>query len=197
MNEFWNHRYNENDFAYGVLPNQFLAEQLEKIPSGKILFPCEGEGRNAVYAALNGWNVTAFDLSEAGLNKANMLANQNQVTIDYKIEDAMEITFEPESFDVIALIYAHFPANNRAQIHSKMLSWLKPNGIIILEAFNPFQLSNTSGGPKEITMLYTEEMMENDFKSLTTKLLKSESIILNEGKYHQGKANVIRYVGTK
>ncbi|MFZ4797728.1 MAG: class I SAM-dependent methyltransferase [Bacteroidia bacterium] len=197
MNQTWNQRYAEKDFAYGVLPNEFLAEQLEKLAIGNILFPCEGEGRNAVYAALNGWNVTAFDFSEAGYEKANLLAKQNNIVFDYKIADALEIKFEPESFDVIAMIYAHFPVPIRALFHAKMLSWLKPNGIIILEAFNPLQLNNKSGGPKNISMLYTEEIIENDFKNITTKMLSLESIILNEGKYHQGKANVIRYIGIK
>lgn len=197
MNQTWNQRYAEKEFAYGVLPNEFLSEQLAKIAPGSILFPCEGEGRNAVYAAKLGWNATAFDFSETGCEKANLLAKQNNVTINYKVGDALEMAFEPESFDVIALVYAHFPESIRKQIHRKILSWLKPNGIIILEAFNPSQLGNPSGGPKDITMLYSKEMMENDFDILNIQHLSEEIIILNEGKYHQGKANVIRFKGKK
>ena len=197
MNQTWNQRYAEKDFAYGLLPNEFLKEQLEKLPKGNILLPCEGEGRNAVFAAQNGWNVTAFDFSETGFEKAKLLANQNQVNINYSIADALEITFEPESFDAIALIYAHFPEQVRNQFHTNLMTWLKPGGSIILEVFNPLQLNNTSGGPKDITMLYTKDIIEYDFKNLTTKILSLNSIILNEGKYHQGKADVIRYVGQK
>ncbi len=197
MNQTWNQRYAEKDFAYGILPNEFLKEQIEKLPKGNILLPCEGEGRNAVYAAQNGWNVTAFDFSVAGFEKANLLANQNQVTINYSIADALEITFEPESFDAIAIIYAHFSEKARLKFHAKIITWLKPGGSIILEVFNPLQLNNTFGGPKEVSMLYTKEIIEHDFKKLTTKLLSLESIVLNEGKYHQGNAEVIRYVGIK
>lgn len=197
MNQTWNQRYAEKDFAYGLLPNEFLKEQLEKLPKGNILLPCEGEGRNAVFAAQNGWNVTAFDFSETGFEKAKLLANQNQVNINYSIADALEITFEPESFDAIALIYAHFPEQVRNQFHTNLMTWLKPGGSIILEVFNPLQLNNSSGGPKDITMLYTKDIIEYDFKNLTTKILSLNSIILNEGKYHQGKADVIRYVGQK
>jgi 2-polyprenyl-3-methyl-5-hydroxy-6-metoxy-1,4-benzoquinol methylase len=197
MNQTWNQRYAEKDFAYGLLPNEFLKAQLEKLPKGNILFPCEGEGRNAVFAAQNGWNVTAFDFSEVGFEKANLLATQNQVAINYSVADALEITFEPESFDAIALIYVHFPEKVRIQFHAKIMNWLKPRGCIILEVFNPLQLNNSSGGPKDISMLYTKEMIEHDFKSIRTKLLCSETIVLNEGKYHQGKADVIRYVGVK
>lgn len=197
MNQSWNQRYAEKDFAYGLLPNEFLKEQIEKIEKANILLPCEGEGRNAIYAAQNGWNVTAFDFSEAGFEKANLLASQNQVTINYCIADALEISFEPESFDVIALIYAHFPEQVRNQFHAKIITWLKPGGSIILEAFNPLQLNNSSGGPKDASMLYTKEIIQHDFKNIETKLLSLESIVLNEGKYHQGKADVIRFVGQK
>lgn len=197
INQTWNQRYAEKDFAYGLLPNEFLKEQLEKLPKGNILLPCEGEGRNAVYAAQKGWNVTAFDFSEAGFKKANLLASQNQVTINYSIADALEIMFEPESFDAIAIIYAHFPEQVRIQFHAKIMTWLKPGGSIILEVFNPLQLNNTSVGPKDVSMLYTKEIIQHDFKKLTTKLLSLESIVLNEGKYHQGNAEVIRYVGIK
>jgi hypothetical protein len=77
------------------------------------------------------------------------------------------------------------------------MTWLKPGGSIILEVFNPLQLNNTSGGPKDVSMLYTKEIIEHDFKKLTTKLISLDSIVLNEGKYHQGNAEVIRYVGIK
>jgi hypothetical protein len=75
--------------------------------------------------------------------------------------------------------------------------WLKPGGRIILEAFNPDQLQNTSGGPKELSMLYTADMLKADFEGLSTDILATLQIDLNEGKYHDGIADVIRYVGIK
>lgn len=70
MIDFWNERYAEKEYAYGIHPNQFLADSILKLPKhGKILFPAEGEGRNAVYAAKNGFEVTAFDLSSEGKRK--------------------------------------------------------------------------------------------------------------------------------
>jgi ubiquinone/menaquinone biosynthesis C-methylase UbiE len=195
MNNFWNERYSQDEFVYGKEPNQFLAGQLQNLPLGKIIFPCDGEGRNSVYAGLQGWETEAFDLSEEGMKKALRLAKLNDVDISYKIADAANIDYPANTFDAAALIYAHFPMKIRSTVHQKIMKWLKPGGLMILEAFNPLQIYNTSGGPKDLNMLYTVEMLQADFKGMHVKLLETKTIILNEGAYHQGLANVIRFVG--
>jgi 2-polyprenyl-3-methyl-5-hydroxy-6-metoxy-1,4-benzoquinol methylase len=197
MEEFWNNRYAEKDFAYGTEPNDFLKDELEKLPAGKILFVCEGEGRNAVFAAKQNWIVEAFDLSEEGKRKASLLAKQNNVSINYQIANASTIEYSENSFHVVVLIYAHFPETIRKSVHERIVSWLKPGGLVVMEAFNPNQLKNTSGGPKDLTMLYTKEIMTDDFKDLMVQQISTETIELNEGKYHIGKADVIRFVGKK
>jgi 2-polyprenyl-3-methyl-5-hydroxy-6-metoxy-1,4-benzoquinol methylase len=197
MKEFWNNRYAEIDFAYGTEPNDFLKDELGKIPAGNILFVCEGEGRNAVFAAKQNWRVEAFDLSEEGKRKASLLAKQNNVSINYQIANASTIEYSENSFHVVALIYAHFPETIRKSVHEKIVSWLKPGGLVVLEAFNPKQLNNTSGGPKDLSMLYTKEIMADDFKELIIQQLNTETIELNEGKYHTGKAEIIRFIGKK
>jgi SAM-dependent methyltransferase len=197
MNGFWNERYSEKEFVYGKHPNEFLKEELEKLPVGKILFPCEGEGRNAVFAAQIGWEVDAFDLSEEGFKKALLLSQERKASIRYVIEDAISIEYPANTFDVVSLIYAHFPSAIRQKVHRKITNWLKPGGKLILEAFNPNQLANNSGGPKDISMLYNNDMLLEDFKELKTELLFTTKIKLDEGKYHQGEADVIRYVGIK
>jgi 2-polyprenyl-3-methyl-5-hydroxy-6-metoxy-1,4-benzoquinol methylase len=197
MEEFWNNRYAEKDFAYGTEPNDFLKDELGKIPAGNILFVCEGEGRNAVFAAKQNWIVEAFDLSEEGKRKASLLAKQNNVFINYQIANASTIEYPENSFHVVALIYAHFPETIRKSVHEKIVRWLKPGGLVVLEAFNPNQLNNTSGGPKDLSMLYTKEIMADDFKELIIQQLNTETIELNEGKYHTGKAEIIRFIGKK
>jgi ubiquinone/menaquinone biosynthesis C-methylase UbiE len=197
LKNFWNDRYNEQEYVYGEHPNLFFAEQLDKLKSGTIILPCEGEGRNAVYAALKGWEVIAFDSSESGKAKAMNLAKNKHVTIEYEVEDASSIEYPPESADIVGFIYAHFPPKVRHQIHQKAINWLKPSGKIIVEAFNPNQLNHHSGGPKEVSMLYTESMILEDFKLLKVELINSIEITLSEGKYHQGEASIIRFIGTK
>ena len=197
MKNFWNERYGEKDYAYGETPNKFFAEQICKLQSGIMILPAEGEGRNAVFAASLGWKVNAFDTSDAGKTKALLLADKKGVTIDYIVDDAASIFYADNSADVVAFIFAHFPPSVRKQIHHKAIQWLKPGGKIILEAFNPNQLNNYSGGPKDVSMLYTEEMIRNDFEDLDIEILQSVQIRLNEGKYHEGIADTIHFVGTR
>lgn len=198
MKEFWDERYQQKEYVYGVHPNQFLAEQLIKIPhAGDILFPCEGEGRNAVFAATSGWRVDAFDYSESGKTKALQLAQNHNLNISYFISDAIHFDFGNAKYDVVAFIFAHFAPELRTEIHQKAISSLKPGGRIIIKAFNPLQLNNKSGGPKDLSMLYTEEILNEDFKKLDIQILETKVIELDEGLYHRGKANVIRLLAIK
>ena len=197
MKDIWNERYGSDNYVYGKSPNVFFAEQLQKLDPGKLILPCEGEGRNALYAATKGWDVIAFDQSEVGKKKALELAHQNNTAIDYKISDALDFDVPKETVDAVALIYAHFPAAIRKKIHQKAIGWLKQGGLLIMEAFTPAQIKNHSGGPKEISMLYTEAMLQEDFRPMKIELLQSIQVELKEGNLHDGIAEVIRFVGRK
>lgn len=194
--DFWNDRYAQKEFAYGTLPNVFLKEQLDLLEAGSILLPAEGEGRNAVYAATQAWDVIAFDISKSGQEKARQLSAAHQVAINYQVTGVLEFTSQ-EQFDVIALSYAHFPANIRKQAHRHLLQFLKPSGVVIFEAFAKAQLGKPSGGPKNIEMLFSIEEIKDEFPQLDFNLLSEEHINLSQGTYHQGKADVIRFVGIK
>lgn len=199
---FWNERYAEEDYAYGHHPNEFLRQTLSSYTPGKILFPAEGEGRNAVYAAQLGWEVTAFDVSQSGQQKALSLAQKHHVNIQYQVGELSELDYPAQSFDAIALIFAHFPGNQKSELHRQLLRLLKPSGVVILEAFSKthldFQAKNAAvGGPKEISMLHSTEEMRADFEGCTFLQLTEEKVILNEGKYHNGESSVIRMIGLK
>jgi SAM-dependent methyltransferase len=197
MKEFWNERYAQDEFIYGTAPNEFLREVLELLPKGKIILPCDGEGRNAVFAAKLGWEVKAFDFSPSAKEKAETLAKQQGVNPIFEVADIHEKDFKEDSADVVALIYAHFPEGLRKIAHQKAVKWLKPGGKVILEAFNPKQMENLSGGPKNMEMLYTEDMLREDFKELKIENLGSMEINLSEGEFHKGKADVIRLIANK
>lgn len=197
MSLHWDERYNRKEYVYGSTPNVFFETQLTDLKPGVILLPCEGEGRNALFAAQSNWNVVAFDSSEVGKNKAMALATQNNVSYDYQILDVNEANFEPESFDVIALIYAHFKPQLRSKFHATIQRWLKPEGKIILEAFNTEQLNYNSGGPKDLDMLYSTEILSKDFEGMKIELIETSTIVLDEGAFHQGDAAVIRFVAQK
>lgn len=194
--DFWNDRYAQKEFAYGTQPNVFFKEQLDQLEAGNILLPAEGEGRNAVYAATQGWGVVAFDISKSGQEKAMQLSAMQQVSINYQVTGVLEFTSQ-QQFDVIALSYAHFPANIRKQAHQHLLQFLKPSGVVIFEAFAKAQLGKPSGGPKNVEMLFSIEEIKDEFPQLHFTLLSEEHINLSQGSYHQGKSDVIRFVGIK
>ncbi len=197
MKQFWNNHYAENEFAYGKEPNQFLKENIHLLPKRKILFVAEGEGRNAVFAAKNGFEVSAFDYSELGQKKALLLASENEVEISYLVSDVLELPYNENSFDAIVLIYAHFPSDIRKKAYEKLLTLLKINGKILFEAFSKEQINYTSGGPKDFSMLFSEDEVKNEFTCVNFDFLKTEIIDLNEGSHHQGKGVVVRFIGTK
>jgi len=198
----WNERYSNEEFAYGEEPNNYLKEQLEKLNAGKILFPAEGEGRNAVFAAKMGWKAVAFDISDEGKNKALQLAQANNVTIDYKVGALESLDFKKDEFDAIALIYAHFPAAIKSSYHKMLNQYLRKGGIVIFEAFSKNHLKYIAknervGGPKEIEMLFSIAEIKADFEAYEIVALEEKEIDLNEGLFHNGQGSVIRFVGIK
>ncbi|MDD5185864.1 MAG: class I SAM-dependent methyltransferase [Paludibacter sp.] len=195
MEDIWNQRYAQEEYVYGVNPNEFYKEELSKLQPGKILFPAEGEGRNAVYAAIKGWDVVAFDSSEEAKKKAEKLAEKNNVRLNYQTASIEEFEYDENSFDAIVLIYVH--TMNREQNHQKLLRMLKPGGVIILEGFSKEQLMNNSGGPRNSEMLFSEEELTRDFNDLKEKQITKTETELNEGQLHKGKASVIRLLGIK
>lgn len=202
MKDKWNERYANDAYAYGEHPNEYLKQCLIQFPPGKVLFPAEGEGRNAVFAAQMGWDVSAFDISEEGRKKALKLATSKNVELDYQVGDYKTMGFAPESFDAIALIYAHFPAHLKSTIHKDLSDLLKVGGLIIFEAFGknnlPLKKANPAiGGPDDIDMLFSMDELIADFPTFQIIQLQEVEVELKEGLYHNGIGSVVRFVGRK
>lgn len=198
----WDERYSNREFAYGEEPNKYLKKELDKLKAGTILFPAEGEGRNAVYAAKTGWNVFAFDISMEGKKKAQQLAASNNVKIDYEVGEIESIDYEADQFDAIGLIYAHFPATVKSRYHTILDKYLRKGGIIIFEAFSKKHLDYVQkdekiGGPKDIESLFSIAEIQSDFPDYVFQELTEMEIELNEGLFHNGTGSVIRFVGRK
>ncbi|MDO5655304.1 MAG: class I SAM-dependent methyltransferase [Flavobacteriaceae bacterium] len=202
MKEFWDDRYRQEEYAYGVIPNEYFREKIMSLDLGRILLPGEGEGRNAVFAAEIGWEVTAFDMSSEAKIKAMQLAMHRGVFVNYCVGSLEELDLSSETFDVLALIYFHMPSEVRKSTFQKLIKLLKPGGIVILEMFSKNHLElNTQnpgvGGPKDLDSLYSIEEIQLDFNHFQIIELKQEKITLNEGIYHNGKASVVRFIGKK
>ncbi len=193
----WNNRYAAPEYVYGKEPNSFFKQQLSDLPAGKILLPGEGEGRNAVFAAKAGWNVDAIDQSETAKSKALLLAQENGVSVNYLVSGLDDVQLKDKEYDAIGLLYLHFNSEEREQIHKKFLKALKPGGTMIFEAFAKEQIKNASGGPKDVNLLYSLEDIIEDFIDFDINVFTKETITLDEGNGHQGKAVVIRFSGKK
>jgi SAM-dependent methyltransferase len=200
--DFWDQRYGVKEYAYGEAPNVFFQEQLAKLSPGRILLPAEGEGRNAVFAARQGWTVVAFDQSNAGREKALKLAEKYGVTIEYLVGEFQTLTFDQEYFDAIGLVYAHFSAAAKSEYHSTLNNCLRPGGIVIFEAFSKSHLAYNrqnpaAGGPRDIDMLYSVEELRSYFPNYEMLHLQEEVVHLQEGLYHNGESAVVRMVAKK
>jgi len=198
----WDERYSNEAYAYGELPNDYLKEQLEKANVGKILFPADGEGRNGVFAAKLGWDVFAFDISAEGRRKALQLADKNNVHINYRLGELQPSQYAPGEFDVIALIYAHFPAAIKSAYHKMLDKFLRKGGLVIFEAFSKRHIDYIArnekvGGPRDIESLFSIDEIHSDFYNYNFIELKETEIELNEGSFHNGIGSVIRFVAQK
>lgn len=202
MDRFWNERYSTKEYVYGVLPNVFFKNQIAKLQTGKLLLPAEGEGRNAVFAAQNGWEVTAFDQSIEAKKKAEILAFHNNVQIYYDLGNVDKIEYPTDFFDAVALIFAHFPKEKRKKYYDKISSYLKKDGVLIMECFSDKHIDNQqenpyAGGPKDVSMLCNLEETKSELSEFDFEIAEETEIVLDEGLYHNGKANVIRIVARK
>jgi Methyltransferase domain len=202
MKDFWDNRYGKKEFAYGKAPNTFFKQKLGELTPGQLLLPAEGEGRNAIYAAQQHWQVEACDISVEGKQKAETLATQEGVFIHYQVGAFGALHYKKESFNAIALIYAHFPGSLVRAYHQLVDGYLKSGGTLIFEAFSKNHLAYSAknekaGGPKNVEMLFSVEELAKDFPNYNIKLLEEVEIDLSEGIYHLGKSSVIRFVGIK
>ena len=196
---FWDQQFALEGFKYGTAPNAFLAQQAHRLaPGSQILVPGDGEGRNGVWLAQQGHQVTAVDNSQVGLDKALGLAAQRGVDIRTIHADLAQWQPQDASVDAVVLVYLHLPAALRPEVHRRLLQALRPGGWWILEAFHPEQLKHSSGGPKDLAMLMTPEGLSAEVgEGLETVLSWSGETELDEGPGHQGLAHVTRWVAQK
>lgn len=194
--DFWNLRYSENGFAYGTEANDFLRTQT--FPAGaKILCLAEGEGRNAVYLAQQGYEVTAIDMAYEGIEKTRDLAQMKNVSVSTICADLAEYEIEAEHWDGIVIIFGHFPEAVRKCVHRSLYKALKKGGKLVMEAYSKEQLRFKTGGPMDEKMLYSVEEIRDDlaaFEDLEIKQIERE---IHEGKYHNGMSSVIQVVAIK
>ena len=193
----WDERYSIKEYAYGTKPNEFLEEMITHIPKGDVLSLAEGEGRNAVFLASQGYAVTAVDASLVGLNKARKLAEENGVVIEFIHADLADYDLGENRWDGIVSIFCPLPSSVRKQLHKKVEAGLKPNGVFLLEAYTPDQLKHGTGGGSSADVMQTKESVSRELSGLKFKYLKELEREVVEGIYHTGLGAVVQAIATK
>ena len=197
MKDFWNKRYQDTDFVYGTQPNVYFKEQINLLKPCSLILPADGEGRNSVYAASKGWDVTAVDYSKEGRDKAIQLANTKNIEIQYHLSDLSVFDFPPATYDAAAFIYVHLPRSIIKTVYQNVINSLKKGATVIIEVYSINQLGRDSGGPQDERVLYTKDRLRELLTGTDIQFLEEQEVELSEGKYHEGKAMVLRAVATR
>ncbi|MCB1666013.1 MAG: class I SAM-dependent methyltransferase [Pseudomonadales bacterium] len=194
----WDERYSTEDYAYGTQPNDFLAEQFACIPAGgRVLCLADGEGRNGVFLAQQGYEVTSVDLSRVGLEKAARLAEDRGVSLHTVHADLAEFDPGNAQWDGIVSIFCHLPGPVRQKLYPQIPASLTAGGVFLLEAYTPAQLAHGTGGPKDADMLMTAEKLQAELPALHFSLLREVERNIVEGSYHTGIASVVQAIARR
>jgi SAM-dependent methyltransferase len=188
---FWDQRYAEPGFAYGDAPNDFVAERAAELRS-PVLSLGEGEGRNSVFLAQRGLDVTAVDQSPVGLEKAAALAASRGVKIRTVTSDLAHFDIQPGAWGSIVSVWCHLPPPLRARVHAACVRGLASGGVFLLESYGPEQLRYGTGGPREREMLPSLDELLSELAGLEVVVGVEKLREVHEGKYHDGTSAVVQ-----
>jgi len=197
--QFWNQRFDTSEYIFGKAPNVFLKSEMARIPPGaRVLDVACGEGRNAVWLATQGCRVTGVDISPRALDKAQRLAGDQGVVVDWREMDVRDWDWVPGSFDVIVCIFIQFASpSERSRLFEGFGSALIPGGLVVLQGYTPGQLAYRTGGPGDAAHMYTPELLRDAFSGFDILRLEDHDTVLAEGTKHVGKSAVIDLVARK
>lgn len=193
----WDIRYGNAFYVYGTAPNDYLQQFAPRIPKGRVLSLAEGEGRNAVYLASLGYEVTGVDSSAVGLDKAQRLASERSVRITTIMSDLAQFPIEPNSWDGVISIFCHLPSTLRAQVHQRVVKGLRPGGCFLLEAYTPRQLLFKTGGPQNPDNMPDLESLKRELAGLRFEHAVELERDVIEGEGHSGRGAVVQILAFK
>ena len=192
--DFWNEKFANTEYAYGTEPNDFLVSAVTKLKRGATLSLAEGEGRNAVWLAQQGFTVSAIEQSEKGVGKTLRLALQRGVIVMAERGELETFHIQPNSWDLVVSIFAHTPQELRRKLHRQVVAGLKPGGVFVLEAYTPAQIANNTGGPKDAALMPTAELLRSELAGLVFDRIEEVEREVVEGSLHTGTAHVVQVV---
>ena len=193
----WEQRYAASHYVFGTEPNDFLRAQVSALPAGEVLCLAEGEGRNSVFLAGQGYVVSSFDLSEAGVAKTRLLAAERHATVNAAVGDLSVVDIGTDRWMGIVSIFAHMPPKVRRGLHSRVVAALAPGGVFLLEAYTPAQVGRGTGGPSDPAMTPTLELLRGELDGLEfLHGVELEREVI-EGSGHSGLASVVQVIARR
>lgn len=205
QNSIWSKRYSDAGEAYlfGTEPNRFLArrEQLLQVGHNAVSI-ADGEGRNSVWLAELGLQVTGIEISTVAIEKARHLAAARQVKVDFIQADMLAPGWPPfdmqEAFDWVVGIFIQFVGPEwRERQFAVMKQLTRPGGHILLQGYTPKQLEYRTGGPSAIENLYTQGILQEAFSDWDIQELVEYEDDIAEGSGHVGRSALIGMVARK
>jgi 2-polyprenyl-3-methyl-5-hydroxy-6-metoxy-1,4-benzoquinol methylase len=150
----WDARYAEQGLLWSAEPNRFLVDEVADLPPGRALDLACGEGRNAIWLATLGWEVTGVDFSPVALDKAKRGATEQRVTVEWVLADAVHFRASPHSYDLVVVMYLQLPAEERRAAFGAAAEALAPGGTLLIVGHDSSNLAQGWGGPRDPAVLY-------------------------------------------
>lgn len=195
----WNQRYASAAFLFGTEPNAWLREHATALPPrGRILCVADGEGRNSVWLARQGFQVDAFDVADRAVEKARAFAQREGVSVNLAVADVDGFAWPEAAYDGVAAIFVQFAdPDTRARLFERIVRSLKPGGVLVLQGYTPRQLAYGTGGPSVLSHLYTRELLASAFAELSIIELREYDAQVDEGPGHSGRSALIGLVARR
>ena len=193
----WDQRYSGAEFVYGTRPNDFLASHVRAIPPGPVLDLGSGEGRNAVFLAEQGYDVTAVDQSAVGLQKTERLAAERGVRVTTVQADLGEFVIRPDHWAGITSIFCHLPKTLRRSLYPSVIRGLRSGGVFLMEAYTPAQIGRGTGGPSDPDWMMSIDRLKDEVVGLEWVVAEEKEREVVEGLFHTGAASVVQFIGRR
>ncbi len=195
----WDARFAGQGYLFGTEPNTFLVSCRDLIPTGgRVLCIADGEGRNSVWLATQGFAVDAFDASPVAVTKARTLADERGVTVRLAVAGVDDWHWPEQTYDAVVGIFIQFaPPAPRQRLFGNVLRALRPGGVLLLEGYAIGQLAHGTGGPRTSDQLYTEGQLRAELAHFTLESLRAYEAEIDEGPAHFGLSSVIDVVARR
>lgn len=200
--EMWNKRFSTPDYVFGEAPNEFLVSQVSPLGHGHVhghaLALADGEGRNSVWLAQQGFTVDAFDFSAPAIEKAKALAAKHQVKVDFKCCSWQDYPWQPAHYDLVAGIFFQFATpDERTLLFEKINQSLKPGGMLVIQGYGKNQLNYKTGGPDKLEHLYDEDLLRRSFPGYDIQVCEVYETSIEEGAGHRGMSALVGFSARK